>query len=196
MSEPTPSERAALEALDYTDAWLDSGLLDPTLLAEQFERMQSGGTQKTAKYRAQAATNWLAEAPPLTDEQIDSFLSVMKEETDSKMAKGAIIELIQSSRLNLEQLERIARSDEKLMRRHEALIRRTYLTRQMESGVTNEHITQVIDSKDAAIQTSLIRDPRLTHKHAALLSKRGANPTIREHALQWCKDKKFWRGGG
>jgi hypothetical protein len=195
MSDLTPSESAALDALGYTAEWLHAELLNRALLAEQFERMQSGGTQKTAKYRTQTLTVWLAESSRVTDEQIDAFLNIMKEDSDSKMANAAITGLIQSSRVSLEQLEQIARSDEKLMRRHEALIRRTYLTRQMEDGVTDDHINRVIEYRDAAIQTSLIRDSRLTHKHAELLSKRGANPTIREKALQWCKDKKFWRGG-
>lgn len=195
MSCPSEREKLALDALGYTEGWLQAGLLDRALLAEQFERMQSGGTKKAAKYRAQAITAWLAGSCPLTDEQIDAFLGVMKEDSDSKLANAAISELIQSSRVDLKQLERIARSDEKLMRRHEALIRRTFLSHQMEAGVTDDHMIQVIDYKDAAIQTSLIRDSRLTHKHAELLAKRGANPTIREKALQWCKDKKFWKSG-
>jgi hypothetical protein len=198
MSDLTEDENDALEALGYTEGWLQAGLLDRTLLAEQFERMQSGGTKKIAKYRAQAVATWMTESGLLSDEEIDAFLNVMKEDPDSKMANTAIGELIQSPRVDLKQLERIARSDRKLMRRHEALIRRTFLTHQMEAGVTDDHMNQVIDYKDAAIQTSLIRDSRLTHKHAELLAKRGANPTIREKALQWCKDKKFWksRGGG
>lgn len=193
MSDPN-DEAAALKALEYTDDWLLAGILDTALLLEQFERMQSGGTQKTARYRAQAVTAWLATDAPLTDEEVDDFLMVMKAETDAKFSNSCVAELIQSPRLGHEQLERVARSDEKLMRRHEPLIRRIHLKHQMESGVTDEHMTQVIDYKDAAIQTSLLRDPRLTKKHAELLAKRGANPTIREKAHKWFLDKKFWKG--
>ncbi|MFP8880098.1 MAG: hypothetical protein AAEJ52_19680 [Myxococcota bacterium] len=194
MSDLTERESAALDALGYTEEWLRAGLLDSALLAEQFERLQSGGTKKTARYRAQAASAWLAGESALTDEQIDAFLGVVR--ADSKLSHATIAELIQSQRINLEQLERIARSDEKLMRHHEALIRRTYLMRQMESGVTDEHMVQVIEYKDAAVQTSLIRDSRLARKHAELLAKRGANSTIREKARKWSQDKQFWRSGG
>ncbi len=193
MSDPTEDERVALEALGYTEEWLHAGLLDGALLAEQYERMQSGGTRKTAKYRAQAVTAWLTGGSPLDDEQIDAFLSAMKAESDSKLSNSSIGELIQSPRISLEQLERIARSDEKLMRRHEARIRRVYLTHQMEAGVTDEHMVQVIEAKDAAIQTALIRDSRLTRKHAELLAKRGANGTIREKAQKWFQDKASWK---
>ena len=81
------------------------------------------------------------------------------------------------------------------MRKHEPLIRRTYLTRQMESGVTDAHMEQVIDYKDVSLQNGLLRDPRLTRKHAELLAERGSNPHIREQAKKWSQDKSFWKGG-
>lgn len=193
MSDPSERQGAALDALGYTEEWLLAEMIDGALLIEQFERMQSGGSQKTAKYRAQAATAWLASETPLTDEQIDAFLAVMKADPDTKMSNASVAELIRSSRIGLEQLERIARSDENLMRRHQPLIRRIYLTRQMEGGVTDDHMLQVIESKDAAIQTPLIRDQRFARKHAELLAKRGANPTIREKAQNWFMDKAYWK---
>ena len=39
----------------------------------------------------------------------------------------------------------------------------------------------------------LIRDSRLSRKHAELLSKRAVNPTIREKARKWLTDKQFWK---
>jgi hypothetical protein len=50
----------------------------------------------------------------------------------------------------------------------------------------------VLEPKDASIQTKLVRDARLTRKHAEGLAKRGANPTIRANAQAWVKDKKAW----
>jgi len=195
MNDSTVAQQEALDALGYTEEWILSGLLDSALLSEQFERLQSGGTRKTAKYRAQTVSAWLLGTSPLTDEQIDAFLSVVKADSDSKLSNGAIADLIGSPRVSLEQLERIARSDQKLMRRHEALIRRTYLMRQMEAGVTDDHMLQVIEYKDAAVQTNLIRDPRLARKHAELLATRGANATIREKARAWFQDKQYWKDG-
>ena len=87
----------------------------------------------------------------------------------------------------------IANSDRKLMRRHEPLIRRTYLTRRMAAGVTDELIDRVIEFQDASIQNSLIRDSRLSRKHAERLAQRGANPTIRDNARAWHQDKKAWK---
>ena len=193
MNDLTAHERAALDALGYTHEWLQVGLLSRTRLGEQFARFQSGGTQKTAKYRAQTITAWLAEPAPLANDDIDVFLGVMKAESDAKLAHGAIVELIQSPRIEDEQLERIARYDQKLMLRHAALIRRTFLMRQMDNGVTDDHMTQVIEYREAGVQSSLIRDARLTRKHAELLAERGANPTIREKARKWSQDKQYWK---
>jgi hypothetical protein len=194
MNDLTEREKNARDTLGYTSEWIDAGVLDSATLMEQFERFGSGGTQKTAKYRAQTVTAWLAEGPSLSNEQIDAFLAVMNADSDAKLSHAAIVELIQSTRIDLEKLERIARFDEKLMRRHAALIRRTFLMRQMQSGVTDDHMAQMIEYKDAAVQTSLIHDARLTRKHAELLAERGANPTIREKARKWAQDKAFWKG--
>ncbi len=189
----TDAERAALEALEYTEVWLESGLLDRERLAEQYQRFEAGGTRKTGKYRSQTLAAWLEATEAISDAQLDAFLSLMSADPDPKLAQGAIANLIQSSRISLEQLERIAHSDPKLMRRHEPLIRRTYLTRRMAEGVTTELIERVIEFQDASIQTRLIRDSRLSRKHAERLAKRGANMTIRDNARAWLQDKKAWK---
>lgn len=194
MSEPLSEvEKAALRELGYSEAWLEAGLLDRALLAEQFQRYQAGGTRKTGKYRSQALAAWQKGTEPIGDAQLDAFLSLMTADPDAKMAQSAIAELIQSSRISLEQLERIAQSDSKLMKRHEAAIRRSYLTRRLDQGVTDQLLARVIEHEDASIQTKLIRDARLTRKHAELLARRGANPTIRTQAQAWFQDKKAWK---
>jgi hypothetical protein len=129
---------------------------------------------------------------PIPDAQLDAFLALMRGDPDPKLGQAAIAELIRSPRLGLGQLERIA-ADREILRRHEALIRRTYLTRRMESGVTDELLERVIEFGDAAIQTALIRDPRLTRRQAERLAKQGANPTIRERAGDWVRDRKAWQ---
>jgi hypothetical protein len=191
--QSSEAEQAALAALGYSEAWLQSGLLDRQLLADQYARFQAGGTRKTARYRSQALAAWREGGEPIPDDQLDAFLALMSAESDPKLAHTAIAELIQSPRLRLDQLERIAASDPKRMRRHESLIRRVWFTRRMDGGVTDELFERVIEFRDAAIQTGLIRDSRLSRKHAELLAKQGANPTIREKAQAWFQDKKYWK---
>jgi hypothetical protein len=194
MSEsPTEAERSALEALGYTADWLHAGLLDRARLAEQHARLQAGGTRKTARYRSETVAAWLEAGGTITDAELDAFLSVAGADPDPKVTHAAVVGLIQSPRISLDQLDRIARSDPKLMRRHEPLIRRTYLTRRLDEGVTDALIQRVVDLRDAAIQTALIRDPRLSRRHAELLAKHGANPTLREKAQAWLQDKKHWK---
>jgi DNA-binding phage protein len=137
-------------------------------------------------------TAWLAAPGALDDAQIDAFLARVREEPDAKRASAAVAALIGSPRLSLAQLERVARSDRELMRRHEALIQRTYLARRLETAVSDELLEQVLELKDASIQTKLVRDARLTRKQAERLAKRGANPTLRANAEAWLKDKKAW----
>ena len=137
-------------------------------------------------------TAWLADSGAIDDAQIDAFLARVREERDAKLAATAIAALIASPRLSLAQLERVARSDRALMRRHEALIQRTYLARRLESEVSDALLEQVLELKDASIQTRLVRDPRLTRKQAEKLAKRGANPTLRSNAEAWLKDKQAW----
>lgn len=145
-----------------------------------------------ATSRLESLTAWLASPGAIPDAQIDAFLAQVREEPDAKVAASAVAALIASPRLGLAQLERIARSDRALMRRHEPLIQRTYLTRRLEESVSDELLERVLELKDASIQTRLVRDPRLTRKQAEQLAKRGANPTLRANAEAWIKDKKAW----
>lgn len=194
MSEPlTEAERVALEELGYSERWLEAGLLDRKLLAAQHARLLAGGTRKTGKYRAEALAAWRESTTRLETSQLDAFLALMGGDPDAKLAHAAIAALIESPALGLDQLEHLARADPKLMQRHEALIRRTYLARRLVDGVTDEVIQQVVDSKDASIQSKLVRDPRLSRKQAELLAKQGVNPTIRANAQAWVQDKKAWR---
>lgn len=142
--------------------------------------------------RLESLTAWLASPGPIDDAQIEDFLTRVRAEPDAKLAATAIALLIASPRLSLAQLERIARSDRALMRRHEPLIQRTYLSRRLETEVSDELLERVLELKDASIQTRLVRDARLTRKQAEKLATRGANPTLRANAQAWVKDKKAW----
>lgn len=187
------ADRAALEALGYTEAWLEAGLLDRERLAAQRERFEGGGTRKTGRYRTETLCAWARADGDAKDAQVDAFLAVVAADPDAGVARAGLAELIGSPRVSLEQLERIARADPALVRKHEALLRRTWLSRRLEAGVTDELVQQVVESRDAAVQTGLIRDPRLSRKQAELLASRGANPTIRQNAQSWVQDKKAWR---
>ncbi len=134
-----------------------------------------------------------SDAGPLDETQVAAFLDAVRAEPDAKRARAAVAELIESPRLGLDQLERVARSDPKLVRGNEPRIRRTYLTRRLEEDVSDELLQQVIESRDATVQTKLVRDARLSRKQAGQLAKRGANPTIRQNAQAWFQDKKAWK---
>jgi hypothetical protein len=137
---------------------------------------------------------WSERATRFETAELDAILAGLRSEADEKLVHAALAALIESPAQDLAGLEHLARADPKLMQRHEALIRRTYLARRLDEGVTHEVMQQVIDSRDAAIQSRLVRDARLSRKQAELLAKRGANPTIRANAQAWVKDKKAWKG--
>lgn len=184
-------DRSALDALGYTEAWLSSGILDRALLREQVERLQAGGTKKTGRYRTQALAAWCEAEGPAPDDQVDALLALMDAEPDAQVAQAGITGLIGSARISLDQLGRIA-ADPKLLRRHEKLIRRTYLGRRLAEEVTDELIDRVVELGDASLQTHLVRDRRLTRKQAERLARQGANPTIRANCEAWVQDKKAW----
>ena len=138
------------------------------------------------------------EARPLPALQVDDVLAISFTQHDAlrrlapeRPAAGREAFAPRSARLD--PLERVARSDPKLVRGNEPRIRRTYLTRRLEEDVSDELLQQVIESRDATVQTKLVRDARLSRKQAGQLAKRGANPTIRQHAQAWFQDKKAWK---
>jgi hypothetical protein len=150
-------------------------------------------SRKSSGERSEALAAWFPGDGPIRDDQLDAFLAQLPSAPDPKAAQAAVAELIASPRIDLAQLERIARSDPRLMRRHEALIQRTYLRRRLDEEVSDELLQRVVDLGDAAIQTALIRDPRLSRKQAKLLASQGVNPTIRDRAEAWFQDKKHWK---
>lgn len=194
MAEPPDdAESEALAELDYSQAWLDSGLLDRATLLEQQRRMREGGTRKTARYRTETLAAWREASGGLGEPQIDAFVTVMRGESDKKFVNAAITELITAPQLGPEGLERLAHADAKLIEKHAPLIRRTVLARRLAEGMDDELLELVIEAKDPALQTPLVRDPRLSRKQAERLASRGANPQIRSNAEAWVKDKKAWR---
>ena len=146
-----------------------------------------------ARYRAETLAAWREAHAEIDAEQIDAFVTVMRIESDKKFLNAAFTELITAPQLGFAELEQLARSDAKLIEKHALLIRRTVLARRLIEGVDDEILDQVIESKDAALQSPLVRDPRLTRKQAERLASRGANPTIRSNAEAWVKDNKVWR---
>lgn len=188
-----PADRSTLADLGYTEEWLSAGVLDREQLADQHRRFESGGTRKTSRYRSQTVSAWLARDEPLDSARVDAFLALLAADPDPKLARRSVADLVQSPRIDLDLLDHIVHRDPAILKRHEALIRRTYLTRRLDQGITDELIQLLIDDRDTAIQTRLIRDTRLSRKHAELLAKAGANPTIREKSQAWFQDKKFWK---
>jgi len=95
------------------------------------------------------------------DAQLEAFSRACAEERDAKLAHAAVAALIAFAAPQ----PRAARarrpvSDRELMRRHEALIQRTYLARRLETELSDELLEQVLELKDASIRRSscAIRD--------------------------------------
>ena len=85
MSTPLSNrERQALDELGYTQAWLDAGVLDSTLLLEQIERLEAGGSKKLGRYRAKAVSTWLEGEGAIDDGCLDAFLTLIAADPDAQ----------------------------------------------------------------------------------------------------------------
>ncbi len=97
---------ASSELLGYPRAWLDFGLLERPLLADQLARFRAGEDRNTEHYRY-AAFQRLLRRRALSDEFIDQYVRLYELDPDRQMAISALCGLIDHPAITGAQLDRL-----------------------------------------------------------------------------------------
>ena len=92
--------------LGYPKAWLDFGLLEAPLLADQLARFHAGEDRNLEHYRF-AAFQRLLRRRVLTDELIDQYVRLAELDPDRTMATSALCGLLDHPALTDAQLVRL-----------------------------------------------------------------------------------------
>jgi hypothetical protein len=92
--------------LGYPRAWVDFGLLDRPLLADQLARFRAGEDERRERYR-QDAFQRLLRRRALTDELIDQIVQLASLDPCRQTATAALCGLLDHPALSEAQLERL-----------------------------------------------------------------------------------------
>ena len=79
--------------LGYTDKWLKYGLLDEAALRKQLEEFERGDDQNSEHYRYGTLINWLRAKENISEEEVNYFTELAREDKDKLMAGSAVKEL-------------------------------------------------------------------------------------------------------
>jgi hypothetical protein len=96
-----------LAKLGYTQKWMEYGFLTEEALNLQLVEFDKGEDPNTEHYRYRTFQNWLASKTNVTDNEIQQFIELSKEDTDAVMAGSAVRELFTSSIISEDQFELI-----------------------------------------------------------------------------------------
>lgn len=92
-----------LSKLGYNTKWVKFGFLDEAFFNQQLEEYGSEKGLSTAQFRYDAFMKWLSAKNEVTDEELDHFIELAKDDHDQAMAGSATKELFVSSLISDDQ---------------------------------------------------------------------------------------------
>lgn len=174
----------SLATLEYNPAWVESGFLRRAVLEEQIALYHAGQDTNTEHYRYAAFRNVLSSHSAFTDADIEHYIFLAHMDVDQAMARSALVDLLKWRGLTSEQFDRLSHDPyfaETVFQK--VVVRRRLLTELASSAVVSAATFEYcLASKDATVQTELIKGHKLTLEQRQALTKQGVNRAIRNMA--------------
>ncbi|MEO7309416.1 MAG: hypothetical protein ABIX01_03385 [Chitinophagaceae bacterium] len=96
-----------LSVLQYSQLWLESGLLKNADLIKQIESFRTEDDPNKEHYRYQTFRNFLKNQSSLADSTLQQIIEIFKVDEDSEMASSAMIALLKTVYLTNRQFETV-----------------------------------------------------------------------------------------
>ena len=93
--------------LGYTKKWTEYNFLDEEILSKQIAEFEKGDGQNTEHYRYTSFHNWLEGKKKLTNQEVNNYIELAKDDTNDRMSGSAIKDLFVSSKISNHQFEMI-----------------------------------------------------------------------------------------
>lgn len=103
-------QKEDLNQLEYTQQWLDYGIITEAQLKAQLTTLAKGEDEHTEHYRYQTLSNYITGQQTISNEVLHKLLEVIVNDPDSSMASSAVILLLKQFYLTDEQFEFVAES--------------------------------------------------------------------------------------
>lgn len=94
--------------LNYSQRWLDSGVLTENLLAEQIRELNSGQDDNTEHYRYRTLNNYFKSQTSFDSNTLRHILQLIESDVDKGIASSATILLLKNKVLTDEQFDTVA----------------------------------------------------------------------------------------
>lgn len=94
-----------LAKLGYSPKWVEFNILNESLFNEQMKELKNGESHNLEDFRYYTFVNWLESKEKLSDQEVNNYLLLAKEDADQLMAGTAIRTLFASAMLSDNQFE-------------------------------------------------------------------------------------------
>ena len=98
----------SLSLLNYSNLWLETGILTEFSLAKQVEELKSGDDDNTEHYRYKSFKYFIDKQIIIDDPLLIQIIELLKIDSDKSMAGSAALELLKKTYLTNEQFIRLA----------------------------------------------------------------------------------------
>jgi hypothetical protein len=193
MDERNTKTAEALKTLQYDSSWLEWGILNEEFLHAQLEQLSESDDKNSEHYRYVAFRAALSGEGDISDELIESYITLARLDEDEGMARAALVDLIRSPRLTATQFQGIGRhaafTDSELTKLHtrQALLRELKAA----TAVTDSLFELVLSNGDSVMQRVLIDKHELSKERLEALNGRGANRAIKNIAKQLLQRRRI-----
>lgn len=188
------NQQTALNALGFTEDWLQHGILSEDFLQELYAQIQVSDDKNQEHYRNYAFNCYLNRKDALSNEEIAVCFGLQDAGADlCDLRENRIFDVLHSGLLSFEQLEMLANHypfiDEKPFQR---AYRRLLISQQIERcGLTDDIFEQIKTSQDAVLQRKAIDTEHINAEQMTWLATHGSNKKIRNMAKIALKSHKF-----
>lgn len=171
---------SAFDALGYSKAWIDLGILGESDLSH---RHLHAGSEHPEHLRYRDLMSWLSKKQTLSDDETQRLLDLLARDPDNTMATSVLISLVERQNLSLSQLRLVAQKEAQFAsplakKVAEARIRASVRV----DGITDELFQQAVELELKEVQLEMIRSGQLSSDQLEQLGTRGATRAVQNTA--------------
>jgi hypothetical protein len=176
-----------LAKFDYTNLWLDYGVLTTEYLVAQEQEFDNCDDKNTEHYRYGSFRHYLSSKTKLSDIEFDNYLKLTMDDKDTLMAGSAVADLFNMIDLTPIQFQKLC----EVIRQfgewtHKVVIRQTLLRKLKQGELTTDLFRECIENGDSVVHEYLLEIANTVQLQE--LTTKGKNKKIKNIATEKLKN--------
>ena len=177
-----------LKTFEYSQDWLDYGVLSESHLLAQVADYQKSGHSCFEHYRYGAFNKWIRETPKATNQDIQNYIKLALTDPDQIMGHSAIVDLLKVDWLSDNQFEMVSETLRSLGDWAEQEIEKNSLRRMViKPNITSSETDKLLNCTYCQIQIKLFNRSDLSIGSLQHLAENGSSKKIRHLAKERLK---------